>query len=83
MRFVLAAGRTDNGFCPRKRQSAKTEHRHSTANPETQCPARDGSIRSILCGASFINAGRAGDAWSGGDVWNDPSLIAEITRFVA
>ncbi|MBQ6233521.1 MAG: 1,3-beta-galactosyl-N-acetylhexosamine phosphorylase [Clostridia bacterium] len=30
----------------------------------------------------LINAGRAGDAWSGGDAWKDASLIAEITRFV-
>ena len=30
----------------------------------------------------LINAGRAGDAWSGGDVWKDPELVTEITRFV-
>ncbi|MBQ6255667.1 MAG: hypothetical protein IJJ60_03675 [Clostridia bacterium] len=30
----------------------------------------------------LINAGRAGDAWSGGDAWKDPALISEITRFV-
>ncbi len=30
----------------------------------------------------LINAGRAGDAWSGGDAWKDPELVAEITRFV-
>ena len=30
----------------------------------------------------LINAGRAGDAWSGGTAWNQPELIAEITRFV-
>ena len=30
----------------------------------------------------LINAGRAGDAWSGGDVWRDAELAAEITRFV-
>ena len=29
-----------------------------------------------------INAGRAGDAWSGGDAWRDPALVAEVTRFV-
>ncbi len=29
-----------------------------------------------------INAGRAGDAWSGGDAWKDPELAAEVTRFV-
>ena len=30
----------------------------------------------------LINAGRAGDAWSGGDAWKDPELVAEVTRFV-
>ena len=30
----------------------------------------------------MINAGRAGDAWSGGDAWKDPALEAEVTRFV-
>ncbi len=29
-----------------------------------------------------INAGRMGDAWSGGDAWNDPALVSELTRFV-
>ena len=29
-----------------------------------------------------INAGRMGDAWSGGDAWRDAELIAELTRFV-
>ncbi len=29
-----------------------------------------------------INAGRAGDAWSGGDAWKSEKLVAEITRFV-
>ena len=29
-----------------------------------------------------INAGRNGDAWSGGDVWKDPELETEMTRFV-
>ena len=29
-----------------------------------------------------ISAGRAGDAWSGGDAWQDPELVAEVTRFV-
>ncbi len=29
-----------------------------------------------------INAGRAGDAWSGGDAWKSDKLVAEITRFV-
>ena len=31
---------------------------------------------------AVISAGRAGDAWSGGDVWKDPELVTEITRFV-
>lgn len=30
----------------------------------------------------MINAGRAGDAWSGGDAWRDPEVISEVTRFV-
>ena len=30
----------------------------------------------------LINAGRAGDAWSGGDAWKDPELVSEITRYV-
>ncbi|MBR3504649.1 MAG: 1,3-beta-galactosyl-N-acetylhexosamine phosphorylase [Clostridia bacterium] len=30
----------------------------------------------------LINAGRMGDAWSGGDVWKDASLVSEVTRFV-
>ncbi len=29
-----------------------------------------------------INAGRAGDAWSGGDAWKSDRLVAELTRFV-
>ena len=29
-----------------------------------------------------INAGRAGDAWSGGAAWENPALVAELTRFV-
>ena len=29
-----------------------------------------------------INAGRRGDAWSGGDAWKSPELVTEITRFV-
>lgn len=31
----------------------------------------------------LINAGRAGDAWSGGDAWKSPEVISEVTRFVA
>jgi len=31
----------------------------------------------------LINAGREGDAWSGGDIWNDPRLQAAIDAFVA
>ncbi len=30
----------------------------------------------------LINAGREGDAWSGGNVWRDPELVTEVTRFV-
>ncbi|MBR4442872.1 MAG: 1,3-beta-galactosyl-N-acetylhexosamine phosphorylase [Clostridia bacterium] len=30
----------------------------------------------------LVNAGLMGDAWSGGDAWRDPALVAEITRFV-
>ena len=29
-----------------------------------------------------INAGRMGDAWSGGSAWDDAELVAELTRFV-
>ena len=29
-----------------------------------------------------INAGRMGDAWSGGDAWRDAALVSELTRFV-
>ena len=31
----------------------------------------------------LINAGREGDAWSGGDVWKDAALKTNIYRFVA
>ena len=30
----------------------------------------------------LINAGRAGDAWSGGDVWKDPQLQVCISKWV-
>ncbi len=30
----------------------------------------------------LINAGRAGDAWSGGDAWKSPGIVSEVTRFV-
>ena len=30
----------------------------------------------------LINAGFAGDAWSGGDAWRSPALVEAITRFV-
>ena len=30
----------------------------------------------------LLNAGKAGDAWSGGDAWKDPVLVAAVTRFV-
>lgn len=29
-----------------------------------------------------INAGFAGSAWSGGDVWKDPEIVEKLTRFV-
>ena len=29
-----------------------------------------------------INAGRAGDAWSGGEAWKDPDLVTALTRYV-
>ena len=31
----------------------------------------------------LISAGREGDAWSGGDIWKDASLKANLCRFVA
>ncbi len=31
----------------------------------------------------LINAGRGGDAWSGGAVWRDPRLVSLISAFVA
>ena len=30
----------------------------------------------------LINAGRAGDAWSGGGAWKSPEVVSEVTRFV-
>ena len=30
----------------------------------------------------IVNAGRMGDAWSGGDAWACPEVVSEITRFV-
>ena len=30
----------------------------------------------------LISAGRAGDAWSGGDAWKNPDMVAQVTRFV-
>lgn len=30
----------------------------------------------------IINAGRAYDAWSGGDIWNNPKLVENIQKFV-
>ncbi len=30
----------------------------------------------------IINAGRAGSAWSGGDVWKDPELVAALRKWV-
>lgn len=31
----------------------------------------------------LINAGREGDAWSGGDIWGDERLLSAVTAFVA
>ncbi len=30
----------------------------------------------------LINAGRQGDAWSGGDAWRSPALVTAVTHFV-
>ncbi len=36
-----------------------------------------------LCGVDVVlNAGRAGDAWSGGSAWQDERLVTALTRFV-
>ena len=40
---------------------------------------KSGALRDVDV---LINAGRMGDAWSGGDAWRDAALVAEITRFV-
>ena len=45
------------------------------------------SFDDVLAGALkntnvLINAGREGDAWSGGDAWQSPELVSEVTRFV-
>ena len=45
------------------------------------------SFEDVLSGALqdcdvVINAGQMGDAWSGGDAWKNPELVAELTRFV-
>ena len=40
---------------------------------------KDGALRGTDV---LINAGRAGDVWSGGDAWKDPELTAEVTRYV-
>ena len=31
----------------------------------------------------IINAGREGDAWSGGEIWDDPRVLSAITEFAA
>ncbi len=41
--------------------------------------AASGALRDVDV---VVNAGRMGDAWSGGDAWRDPALVAELTRFV-
>ena len=45
------------------------------------------SFEDVLSGALkdtdvVINAGQAGDVWSGGSAWKNPDLVAEVTRFV-
>ena len=40
---------------------------------------KNGALRGVDV---LINAGRAGDAWSGGEAWRDPALVSEVTRFV-
>ena len=40
---------------------------------------KNGALRDVNV---LINAGRAGDAWSGGDAWKSPEVISEVTRFV-
>lgn len=45
------------------------------------------SFEDVLSGALedadvVINAGRAGDAWSGGDAWKDSALVVKLTEFV-
>jgi len=41
--------------------------------------ARTGALADVDV---VVNAGYAGDAWSGGDAWRASELIAEMTRFV-
>lgn len=46
------------------------------------------NFKDVLAGALdhvdvVINAGFAGSAWSGGDAWEDPEVVSELTRFVA
>ncbi len=40
---------------------------------------RNGALRDADV---LISAGRAGDAWSGGDAWKSPEVVSEVTRFV-
>ena len=40
---------------------------------------KSGALRDVDV---VINAGRAGDAWSGGDAWRSDVLVEELTRFV-
>ena len=41
--------------------------------------AEEGALKDVDV---VINAGHAGDAWSGGDAWKSEKLVTEITRFV-
>ena len=40
---------------------------------------REGALKDVDV---VINAGREGDAWSGGEKWKDPALVTELTHFV-
>ncbi|MBR6185019.1 MAG: 1,3-beta-galactosyl-N-acetylhexosamine phosphorylase [Clostridia bacterium] len=40
---------------------------------------KNGALRDV---DAVINAGRMGDAWSGGGAWASPQIVSEVTRFV-
>ena len=62
-------------------KEAVNENKAATnANKET---AEDNKATDILSSVDIIiNAGRAGSAWSGGDVWKDPKLVAKLQKWV-